>query len=495
MAIEFKSLDYENTVTIGGTIATGTKDIISGPFPRYSISKEVVVKDTLYIGDNYTINVTGTALITGAGVDMLTPGARQNALHKIMQRLLEIRGQRGVLIIEPYGGLSNNLQFDNAKLSSVELPEQTDTSQGTQSQEYTFVFEASILSQGNGVDEPDVANLSDVNETWEFSLNEGEATQAVKDDVFRNFSVTHTLSATGNPTVDGANATSGYVAAKNYVNGRVATLGNNPFGNNVKDFGKGTGQQKIFLRTGVNPPQKPLPSYQAYNQVNSYTQDVLEGTFSVTRNWIASQFPATCTVDVTDGKDQTAEFNTVEVSVNIQGHETSDPDEETSAKYANADTFYTTYFAENTKLSAFAAAFYTAGYTLKSVPRSLSTAHSQTAGTISISATFDDADSVVDDSISSSVTITDNNEDGGNETVAIIPVIQRSLGPIIQDMGTTNERTRTLAVEAQMPRGSDKPSFGWSSYKPDNGYRQNFTESYSVSSGRYSLTVEWVYTG
>ena len=32
MAIEFKSLDYENTVTIGGTIATGTNDIISGPF-------------------------------------------------------------------------------------------------------------------------------------------------------------------------------------------------------------------------------------------------------------------------------------------------------------------------------------------------------------------------------------------------------------------------------------------------------------------------------
>ncbi len=493
MAIEFKSLDYENTVTIGGTIAAGTDDIISGPFPRYSISKEVVVKDTLYIGDNYTINVTGTALITGTGVDMLTPGARQNALHEIMQRLLEIRGQRGELIIEPYGGLSNKLKFDNAKLSSVELPEQTDTSQGTQSQEYTFVFEASILTQGDGVEGPDATNLSDVTETWEFSLNEGEATQAVKDEVFRNFSVTHTLSATGNPTVDGANATSGYVAAKNYVNARLTALGNNPFGAIVKDFGKGTGQQEIFLTSG-SAPNKPT-NLTAYNQVNAYTQDVLEGTFSVTRNWMASKFAATCTVDVTDGKDQTAEFNTVEVSVNIQGHETSGPDAEASTKYANAKTFYTTYFDENSQLSTFAAAFYTAGYTLKSVPRSLSTAHSQTAGTISISATFDDADSVVDDSISSSVTITDNNEDGGNETVAIIPVIQRSLGPIIQDMGTTNERTRTLAVEAQMPRGSDKPSFGWSSYKPDNGYRQNFTESYSVSSGRYSLTVDWVYTG
>ena len=490
MAIEFKSLDYENTVTIGGTIATGTDDIISGPFPRYSISKEVVVKDTLYIGDNYTINVTGTALITGSGVDMLTPGARQNALHEIMQRLLEIRGQRGVLIIEPYGGLANKLQFDNAKLVSVELPEQTDTSQGTQSQEYNFVFEATILANGQT---PDVNNLKDVTETWEFSLAEGEATQAVKDNVFRNFSVTHTLSATGNPTVDGADATSGYVAAKNYVNGRLTALGNNPFGNNVKDFGKGAGQQDIFLTSG-NVPNKPT-GLTAYNQVNAYTQDVLEGTFSVTRNWMASKFAATCTVDVTDGKDQTAEFNTVEVSVNIQGHETSGPDAETSTKYANAKTFYETYFDENSQLSTFATAFYTAGYTLKSVPRSLSTAHSQTAGTISISATFDDADSVVDNSISSSVTITDNNEDGGNETVAIIPVIQRSLGPIIQNMGTTNERTRTLAVEAQMPRGSEKPSFSWSSYKPDNGYRQNFTESYSVSSGRYSLTVDWVYTG
>jgi hypothetical protein len=491
MAIEFKSLDYENTVTIGGTITANTDDIISGPFPRYSISKEVVVKDTLYIGDSYTINVTGTALITGSGVDMLTPGARQNALHQIMQRLLEIRGQRGVLIIEPYGGLANKLQFDNAKLVSVELPEQTDTSQGTQSQEYAFVFEATILSNG---DTPDVTNLKDVSETWEFGLLEGEATY-LSGDVYRNFTITHTLSATGNPTVDGTNATAGYVAAKNYVNARLATLGDDPFGSEVKDFGKGTGQQRIFLRTGHNPPQKPSGAYNAYNQVNSYTQDVLEGTFSATRTWLASRHSATVTVDVTDNKDSTAEFNTVEVSVNIQGHETAGPNDPKSTKYANA------LAASSIGLYSLALGAYSGAGSLRGTPRSQSTAHSETAGTIALSASFDDAVILLDGTVSSNITITDNNHDGGNKTVAIIAVIARAAGPIIQDMGTTNERTKTVALEAQSARVAgvyNEPTGGEAlvlGYAPDNGYRQNFTKSWNPQTGRYSVTADWVYTG
>ena len=77
MAIEFKPFDNgSDTITIGGTITSGD-NIITGPFPRYNVSKELIIKDTLYVGETYTITVTGTALISGSGVDMLTPGARQ----------------------------------------------------------------------------------------------------------------------------------------------------------------------------------------------------------------------------------------------------------------------------------------------------------------------------------------------------------------------------------------------------------------------------------
>ena len=510
MAVEFKTFEASaSTITIGGTITAGTDNIISGPFPRYTISKELIIKDTLFIGEKYSITVTGTALITGSGISMLTPGARQNKLHEVMKDMLRIRGQRGTLIIEPYDGGTNTekIRFDDAALLSVELPEQSDTSQGTQSQEYTFTFEATILNpDGETIAGPDASNLKDVTETWQFNLLEGETTQkevedltgSITDQVYRNFSVTHSLTATGNPVVNKTtpgDMQSGYVAAKNYVTGRLTTLTNNPFSDMVKDFGKGGDQQRVFLTGAGEPAPNPPTDYIAYNQVNSYIQDILEGTYSVERTWVASRYAATCTVEVVDGKDQTAEFNTVEVSVSIQGHETAGPDATTSKKYQNAYSFYDANFDTSALLSAFAAKFYTGGYTLKTVPRSLSTTHSQTAGTINIAATFDDADVDVAGAISSSVTCTDNNPDGGNETVAILAVIARAGGPIIQDMATTGERTKSLAVEAQMPRGASKPTFGWSNYAPANGYRQNFTESYSESTGRYSLTVDWVYTG
>jgi hypothetical protein len=509
MAVEFKTFETAApTITIGGTITAGTDNIISGPFPRYSISKEVIIKDTVYIGEKYTITVTGTALITGSGVNMLTPGARQNALHAVIEDLIKIRGQRGNVIIEPYDGgtNTNKLQFNDAALTNVEIPEQTDTSQGTQSQEYTFTFESTDYNGYLPSEGPDYSNLQDITETWEFGLLDGESTQlewetypaeGSTDKIFRNFSVTHTLSAKGSPCSDTTNPgriSAGYVAAKNFVLNRLNAIGNSPFGADVKDFGQGApitpefkGQQKIFLtpETGEgaqpNPPNAPT-SYNAYNQVNTYTQDILEGTYSVTRNWVASRYKATVTMEVVNNTDRTAEFNTTEISINFQGHETAGPDDVNSRKYQNA---YDLYNSNSWSRPPGATG------TL----RSTSITHSQTAGTINISETYSDEDVLIAGSISSSITVTDSNQSGGNQAVAILPVIQRAGGPIIQDMGTSTERTRTLAVEATMARGEGEPSFDASGYAPSDSYQRSYVKSWSEGPRRYSLTIEWVYTG
>lgn len=507
MAVEFKTFETSApTITIGGTITAGT-DIISGPFPRYSISKEVIIKDTVYIGEKYTITVTGTALITGSGVNMLTPGARQNALHAVIEDLIKIRGQRGNVIIEPYDGGTNvnKLQFNDAALTNVEIPEQTDTSQGTQSQEYTFTFESTDYNGYTDTEGPDYSNLQDITETWEFGLLDGENTQTTwetypggesSSTIFRNFSVSHTLTAQGSPCSDTTNTgliSAGYVAAKNFVHNRLSTLSNNPFDEAVKDFGQGTpvspefkGQKKIFLapETGESPQPNPpnVPDgYTAYNQVNTYTQDILEGTYSVTRTWTASKYKATVTMEVVNNTDRTAEFNTTEITINIQGHETAGPDDVNSKKYENALALY------NSGITSPPGATGTL--------RSTSITHSQTAGTINISETYSDEDVLIPGSISSSITVTDSNQSGGNQAVAILPVIQRSGGPIIQDMGTSTERTRTLAVEATMARGEGEPTFSISGYIPNDSYQRSYVKSWSEGPRRYSLTVEWVYTG
>lgn len=150
-------------------------------------------------------------------------------------------------------------------------------------------------------------------------------------------------------------------------------MGNNPFNaNTIKDYGNGVpstdtvGQHNIFESddsesSGVNlrPYAPNSATYTAYNQVNTYSQDILAGTYSVNRNWLASAFAANVSIDLTYNDDDAAAANTVEVSVNIQGHESivedtlkddgtvktaANPNTETTDKYHNALSVAETYF-------------------------------------------------------------------------------------------------------------------------------------------------------
>ena len=143
------------------------------------------------------------------------------------------------------------------------------------------------------------------------------------------------------------------------------------------------------------------------------------------------------------------------------------------------------------------------GTTLRSVPVAESQSHNQTNGTISYNATFDDATVDFTGAVSQSVNVSFDNEDGGNETVAVIPVIGRSDGPIFQDMNTTGPRGRSITVELQMDRNnrsfSDKPdaiSYIESNYKPvisgpEKAYRQTRNENWDHMAGKYTITVEY----
>tara|TARA_R110002167_G_C12687730_1_gene652104 strand:+ start:1209 stop:2726 length:1518 start_codon:yes stop_codon:yes gene_type:complete len=499
MAVTY-SITGENPIVIGGQSTLTPPQVgVVGPFPRYSISREVLRKDSLYIGDKYNISITGTALIVDSS-SMLVVGDRQNDIHAIIGRILSTDVKKGTLDISPYGGLANVIKFTDAILVSCDTPEQDDTSQGVQSQDYTFTFEATELTVGGIVapdNDVDSLPLDDVTESWDISADDSytQNTYEGTNQVFKDFTISHTISATGRTKIVGTILKSGYIQAKAWVDARIDTLGNNPLlPAGMTDLSRGTAQVvDLKIPTG----------YVAYNQTNVYSQDILAGTYSLTRTWKASKYLAGVTIDLSVNNDQSTESVGIDLSVSVQGYDTSVVTAANSLKYKNALSFWD---GIKGNASSWATSFYTAqGFTgaLKTVANSTSEQHNQTAGSISASFTFDDG--VVDftGAISQSVNITYVNEDGGNQIVAILPVIEKSNGPIIQDMKTTQERSRSITLDLGMDKTArtTKPnglSFIETNYKPTlaagSVYRQSKTESWNPNSGAYNLSVDYVWT-
>ncbi len=500
MAVTY-TITGENTIVLGGqSTLTGSQVGVVGPFPRYSISREVVRKDSLYIGEKYNITITGTALIDESS-SMLIAGQRQDDIHQIIAKILTLNGEKGQLDIAPYGGQSSIIRFTDAIMVSADSPEQDDTSQGVQSQDYTFVFEATELAPTAGstqaVDDVDGLPLDEVSESWEVSADDTYTQDDYEgtNEVFRCFTISHTISATGRSKVDGAIVKSGYIQAKAWVDKRLTALGNNPLlPAGVKDLSRGT-PQEVDLEIPAN--------YTAYNQTNAYSQDILGGAYSITRTWKASKYKAGCTIDLSINNDQSAENVAVDLNVSVQGFDTNISTDANSKMYANAVSFWN---GIKSNAQSWANSFYTAqGFTgtLKTIATALSEQHNQTAGTINFTATFDDGEIDFEGAISQSINITYTNEDGGNQIVAILPVIEKANGPVIQNMQTTQERSRSIAFDLVMDRDNrttkpDGVSYVETNYKPTLAqgevYRQGKVETWNPNSGAYNLSLDYVWT-
>lgn len=506
-------------IVIGGEINPANG--LAGPFPRYSISRESISKDTLYIANKYNISITGTALITSSA-SMLDAGARQNEIHEIIKTILQAESKQGLLEIAPYGGKANILEFQDAVLTNVESPEQSDTSQGVQSQEYTFTFEAYELTvSGSTKDDENyletIANgtfayLSDVSESWDYNVNEEYSQTEYSDPdvnpskVFRTYTITHNISATGRSRAAGAVVKSGWLQAKQYVDDRIEQLGNDPFSTVVTDYSRTT-EQEIDLRDKIEDPD-----IDAYNLHQTYSKDILEGTYSVTRTWTAARQKASSSIELELNEDPTAEFNTISVNVSIAGYETFEgtdkPDRSTSNKYKEAVKLFDDYFSKS-QLQTIAQKFYEnrlpdSTSSIRNEPSSLSQTHNQTDGTISVSATFDD-DVVPEGVLSQSVSINSVNEDGLDQVVAILAVIAKADGPIIQDMKTTKERKRSISMTRVMDRDNratipDGYAYVETYFKPKFSgdgpevYRESMTETWNYKSGQYDISVDYVWT-
>lgn len=566
------------TYVIGGQASdpqVGGHRGIAGPFPKYSISKEVMRQDNYVIGEKFSITITGTALITNAA-SMLDAGKRQSEVHELIHRVLNLQGAVGQLTITPYGGEPNDIIFNDARVISVDAAEQDDESAGTQFQEYTFTLEAydryDSEEKAKTTRIQTTRMLESFEESWDVSLNEGVYSKLVPDrlvetddegeetvtesdyynkGVYKVWTIVHSVSAVGFsstklgdvpaavtvPVPEDQNPfIMGYSRAKDFVDDQLVS---DPLAN----------------ATTPKDPQGfvidlELPNnYKVYDHVRQRVQDIASRSCSVTDTWIVIYLPAdlvdpdtgfqfnlnlpsTHEVEYSFEGGEEVEYNTVSVNLTITGLNSKSATVGNSDRYDNALTSLPTLRTSTANASA---SFYNAvtGTTgLKGQPKAESETHNETAGTITYNATFDDATTKFDGAITESLTVTESNLDAANNIVAIIPVLEKSDGPVIQDMQTTNEKTRAVSFDLVMkrswrddianqdaitllpksPNTKDSRDTGEvdeegnpifedffpvdeivNLYKPVDGYRQTKSENWNPYNGNYNLSVDWVY--
>lgn len=498
-----------DTLEIGGIVGGPN---IPGPGPRYSISTEILKTDGLPLGTKYSVSVSGTAIINNTA-SMLVAGARQAEIHKLIGFIALNQGNAGTLTITGYGG-TVPIVFNDCVLISCDAPEQDDVSQGVQTQEYSFTFEATrITVNGRSNDNLYGTDLEDYileySENWSCAANEGQYTPTSGSDDTPSepmYTVTHSISAVGKQRADGTNS---YLQAKNFVDERLGILGEDP---------TGTFQDKALAPSNIELEFVPN-DYNAYNQINSYTNDITGGSYSVERTWVIAKSSATMTVELTANVDPEAEANTVDLSVTFTGLDTKKGYTEGGVgtqndKYANA---LTAYGLSAGNFFNWASDYYNAANigsgssSLQENSASFSRTDNKSDGVISVSYSYNDLE--VDSldfpcASSQSVNISETNALGIQQVVAILPVIAKADGPVIQNMATTQERTRSATLDLQIKkeiegndncRGVKPDGISWllTNYTPqgiDNVYIQSVTDSWSPTSGAYSATVDWVWT-
>ena len=514
MAVIFTPKGPSSTPYVFGGTADGAKNL-PGPFPRYDISTEVLRQDSIkHERPKHTITISGTALIA-ASASMLVEGARQSQIHKIIKRLHKMSGdnRHGKLEIQPYGGGSDIITLADARITSISTPEQSEQSSGVQSQDYSITFEGYVFTGVDVEGDFDGYLLSTAGETWDVAPDEGRYLEDDPDfsgsNTKRIFTISHSISATGIDKFDNSGnfQERGWKQARDWCESRcVAT----PDWNTDSVPPKDRQPSPDASPDTTNIPLQIPTNYVVTNVVRSRSIDHTANTYSISETFILvppGGYKATSTIDVSGSDGVDADNMTVDVNITVTGlPDVEDPDgtgalvSTTGSRYTNARALAS---ALNSLAPQYALDFYNSYYlggaplgrVLITDPEvSRSESHNETDGSINISLSYNDRCLLDANAISENITLNYSNRDGANKVVALIPVIGKATGPVIQDMGTTNEETLSISIEKRMSKDHRTviPGHGADAYVPAGALRRSMTESWNPVTGNFSYSAEYV---
>lgn len=265
-----------------------------------------------------------------------------------------------------------------------------------------------------------------------------------------------------------------------------------------------------------------------WNHNRTHSIDQNGGTFSLTDSWLISKLPAFEKYSMTIGNDLGSHYTTVSIDGTIHGLSSLSSSgylDATSSgdAYINALARYHelsgtgTYIGSQIyqRVSGIASPL-----TLNPVPKSVSVSIDKFAGQIGYNVAFDSRPMNFITGVLSEMITVDDTYPG--DIFAVIPVLGRVNGPILQYIGGRSEYMRTVNIELVLdnqnaPSGSNstaallltKPSVAPAlqtqllsliqmlSPATEQGIRKYFihppVENWKPKEGRYSISVHWTY--
>lgn len=393
---------------------------------------------------------------------------KQQELRKLFSEdghMLEFQGDDGLTTVRA-----------NIRILRLSFPQQNPI-QWFNDFDYTVECEADLLYlNGSLLGEDEFTDyIVSASENWSIeTLEEAEGINMP-----RTYRLSHSVNAQGRIHYnDDSSSISAVQSAKNYV---IPKLGLNT---------------SYINSSGV----KDLPDYyQGFNHIRSEDTNVTDGSYSITETWLLASGSALEEFNISTTRTSQNGLTNVSINGSITGLELRDANMNViSYKYDNANTKY-----NQVSGLIFSRAQTYGGVSLNTVPLSVTLGKNPMVGTISYAYEYDNRPTnSFTDALSEQIEIID---DFGGSIVAAISVPFRPYGPILQDVGTKRESTRTLSVEVVLG-----PQVGFSvpnSFYTDlnnlidnvapQGVYQSFlvdnTQAYNPKEGRVSVTKSWLY--
>lgn len=351
-----------------------------------------------------------------------------------------------------------------------------------------------FVSDGIFISEYGNAFISDFSENWALEVDEtqSEVVNLNDNDIGASYRITHSISAVGKDhyaPIPGGNEVvrlKAWESAKKFVQARLAL---NPADANdvivngrINQFTQGyPNQTGVYAASTPFATTSPLPNfmgkigagtldlidtYRGFNHARIENIDETAGTYSVTETWILAQGVAYETYSTNIVSNKQNPFILVTIDGNIKGlsalpanstvYGGKNPTGQAvppvlTTKYESALNYYNK-ISNNQQFGVGSLIYKRANnqtqVQLNAEPLSISLGTSKNTGEITYSLQFDNRPTnIISNTISENISIQDTYP---GDVFAIIPVIGRPSGPILQYIGGRTEYRRDIAINLVM---------------------------------------------
>ena len=385
---------------------------------------------------------------------------------------------------------------------------------------------------------PEIASLSgafiaDFSEDWSLEVDDSLAQQP---DINRTYRITHTINATGKShygPVDNAGneieKIEAWEQARNFVQSKLCSSIRELYPNASGIYEDEVLANRPKIGKGIIDLHQ---AYQGYNHTRTEQINKSAGSYSVTETFLLASGTAYETYSMNISSDINSPFVTVSIDGSVKGLSEIDP---SGAKFGGTHGYLSASGAYDHAIQKYMSVSNSGKFgvgsdiykrvnssvavQLNSQPTSISLATNENAGEISYNLSFDNRPTnIISGVLTENISVTDTYP---GDVFAVIPVLGRATGPVLQYIGGRTEYRRDVQVSLLMdytkiPYGGTRSSLMLKkpsvieptssqladlirelSPEGEVGVRKYFLsppqESWSPRDGSYNISLSWVY--